>query len=112
MAGREVGWVVRGGMAAETLSGAGVRAVVSGVVDVVASGEAALVGWEGGVEAAEPAEEDMSVLGEWEGKKGSVVSVRCRFARREVKNAGCVLVDSERGGGGVGEGWRRCARVG
>jgi len=113
--GREVGWVVRGGMVVEVEVGAGtVVVVVVEVVDVVASGEEeeALVGWEGGVEAAEAEEEDMSVLGEWEGKKGSVVSVRCRFARREVKNAGCVLVDSERGGGGVGEGWRRCARVG
>lgn len=88
MAGEVVEWVVRGGMGV-------VEAVVLDVV--VASGEEerrgreeALVGWEGGVEAAEPAEEDMSVLGEWEGKKGSVVSVRCRFARREVKNAGVV----------------------
>lgn len=100
MAGEVVGWIVRGGMLVvveAVVEGAGTVVVVVVLDVVVASGEEegrgreeALVGWEGGVEAAEPAEDDMSVLGEWEGKKGSVVSVRCRFARREVKNAGVV----------------------
>lgn len=64
-----------------------VGAVVRSGMVAVASGEEeeGLVGREGGVEAAE--EEDMSVLLGDRERKGSVVSVRCRFARREVKNA-------------------------
>lgn len=85
-AGVVVGAVVREGM--------GVAVGREGMVVVlVASGEEeegrweGLVGREGGVDVAE--EEDMSVLGERErkGSVGVVVSVRCRFARREVKNA-------------------------
>lgn len=59
------------------------------VVTAVARGEGrgreeVDAGRDGGVEAGE---EDMSLVGEKE-RKGSVVSVRWRFARREVKNAG------------------------
>lgn len=94
--GAVVGWVVRGG-------------IVVVVVVVVANGEEeeggrdeGLVGRDGGVEVVE--EEDMSVLEEWEREReGSVVSGRCRLARREVRNAGDVsfVADIEIEGGRV-----------